>query len=138
MGRGCHGKSGHGASKCPIASKAMWLSHALLENRTELGLTAEEIARIKEIKLEIAKGYLRQGAEMQVFMLDMKSALSQEKVDVEKIESMIDSGMAGMATAAKASVKAYAELKGIATPERMAKLKAARHSAPTMEAAHDH
>ena len=129
MSHGCkHGGSkDHGASQCPITAKAMWTAHELLEHRTDLGLTADETTKIKQIKLELKKGCIRQSAEMQVFMIDMNVALAEQPVNVEKIENMIDSGMAAMATSGKAAVKAYADLQAILTPERMAKMKEGHH-----------
>jgi hypothetical protein len=116
-GRGC----AHASSPCPIASKFCKKVCWILEHKEELGLTDDQIAKIKALDLEVEKNSIRGMAEMKIFALEMESRLGQDMVDVEAIESMIDSGMAGMALSAKSTVKAYADLKAIITPEQKAK-----------------
>ncbi len=126
-GRGC----GHASSPCPIAAKFCQKVCWILEHKDELGLTDDQIAQIKALDLEVEKNSIRGMAEMQIFALEMENRLGQDKVDVEALESMIDSGMAGMALGAKSTVKAYADLKAIITPEQKAKameLKKAGHA----------
>lgn len=125
-GRGC----GHASSPCPIASKFCQKVCWILEHKDELGLTDDQVAKIKALDLEVEKNSIRGMAEMKIFALEMENRLSQDTVDVEALESTIDSGMAGMALGAKSTVKAYADLKTIITPEQKAKameLKKAGH-----------
>lgn len=118
-GAGCS----HASSHCPIASKFCAKVCWILEHKTELGLSDDQVAKIKALDLEVEKNSIRGMAEMKIFGLEIENRLHQEVIDVESIESMIDSGMAGMATGAKATVKAYAELKSIVTEDQKAKAK---------------
>ncbi len=131
----CHGgkcpmkKGGHGGEygrekyQCPIVDKFMKKAHFFLENQKELGLSEEQAAKIKSLKMEAKKNYIRQSAEMQVFQIDIHEKMSQPKIDLEGLNAMIDKGMAEMSTSAKASVAAYAELKGVLSEDQMAKAK---------------
>ncbi len=119
----CGGES-EGSSECPVAEKAMKKAHWLLDNSEELGLTAEQTAQIKEIKMGLKKGGIQEKAGMEMFMIDLKSKLSEETLDVEGLNAMIDGASAQFAKAGKDHVAAYAKLKGILTAEQMVKAKA--------------
>lgn len=108
---------------CPILDKAMKKAHFYLDHQDELGLSEEQIRSVKDIKMWFKKQMIRGQADMEIMMLDMKSKLNEEAVDVEGINTMIDEGMAGMAKSAKDSVEAYAKLKSVLTPEQIAKAK---------------
>ncbi len=114
----------HGQSQCPVANKFMMKAHFLLENKAELGLSEDQVKTIKALKLQMAKDNIRQGADMQTFMLDLNSSLSEDKVDVEGTNVLIDKGFASAMAAAKSNLDAYAKLKGLLTPEQITKMKA--------------
>lgn len=125
-GKGKYGKGGcssHASSACPISSKFCQKVCWIMEHKEELGLTDDQIAKIKALDLEVEKSSIRGMAEMKVFALELENRMSQDVIDVASIENMIDSSMASMALSAKATVKAYADLKSVATPEQKAKAK---------------
>ena len=111
-------------SQCPIANKFMMKSHFLLENKSEIGLTDDQVKTIKELKLEAEKDSIMQAAGMKTFMLDLQSKLSEDKVDVEGTSALIDKGFASASAGAKSNLAAYAKLKGLLTPDQMVKMKA--------------
>ena len=98
-------------------------AHFFLENKAKLGLTADQVSQIKTMRTNMVKTMIRNKAEQEIFMLDMKTKLSEPVLDVEGINTMIDQAMAGMSTGAKGSVAALAELKGLLTEEQMTKAK---------------
>jgi hypothetical protein len=57
-------------------------------------------------------------------MLDLKSKLSEDKVDVEGGNTLIDQNFAAASAAAKSDLAAYAKLKSLLTPDQMTKMKA--------------
>lgn len=133
MGKGdCQGQKqcavagGHGEEEypCPIINKIMKKAHFLLENWEEIGLSPEQVDTIKALKLQAKKSMIRGGADMEIMMLDMKSKLSEDVLDVEGLNAMIDEGMAQMTQSAKAGVDTYAKLKAVLTPEQVEKAKA--------------
>ena len=111
------GKWGRSEEKnpCPIMSKFFHTSHEILEHKTELGLTEEQVKSVKDLKLDMEKRSIKQMADMQIFMLDIKSKLGEDKVDTDQVNAMIDQGFANMSATAKDSVASYAGLKGILT-----------------------
>ena len=124
------GKSGecdsHAKSPCPIVNQLMYTAHEALEHQKSLGLTADQVKTIRGIKMDQVKKSIRQMAEMQIMMIDMKSKLNAEPLDVEGLNAMIDQGSAGMAAGAKETVSDYAKLLSVLTPEQLEKLKAAK------------
>lgn len=121
---GCSkGGCGKESNGCPIVEKFMEKTHFFLDNQAEIGLSDEQVSTIKAMKMDMKKTMIRNRAEHQIFMLDMKSKLSEPAIDVEGINAMIDEAMTGMASGAKAGVAALAELKGILSEEQMTKAK---------------
>lgn len=120
---GCSMKSDY-EEKCPIASKLMKKAHFFLSNSDEIGLSEEQVAKIKAIKWDAKKQMIRAGAEMEIGMMEMEAKLSEPTVDVEGLNAMIDKGTAEWAAGGKKMVAAYAELKGVLTAEQMEKAKA--------------
>ena len=112
------------AYPCPIVDKIMKKAHFLLENKDEIGLSEEQVDTIHDLKLQVKKSLIRNEADMQIMMLDMKSKLGDETLDVEGLDAMIDQGMGQMAQTAKANVDVYAKLKAVLTPEQAEKAKA--------------
>jgi Spy/CpxP family protein refolding chaperone len=118
MGGDCDSKSG-----CPIAGKFNKKAKMILANKSELGLSAEQVQTIEALKSDVEKGEIRQMADMQIFMVDMTNKLQEDTVDVEGLNAMIDKGSAAMSQSAKEMVASYAKLKAVLTPEQHAKLK---------------
>ena len=108
---------------CPIISKIMKKAKFFLKNAKEIGLSDEQVAQIKAIKMETKKTSIRTEAEMKIGMMEMEAKLSEPAVDVEGLNAMIDQAVAGMATGGKASVATYAKLKAVLSEAQMAKAK---------------
>ncbi len=123
------GRHGYGmmekgeGQQCPVAGKFMKKAHFLLENKADLGLTDEQVKAIKDMKLQVEKDGIRQNADREIFMLDLKSKLEADKVDVEGTNALIDKGFASLAASTKSNVEAYSKLKDSLTPDQLAKMK---------------
>lgn len=111
-------------SMCPILNKVLKKSRFLLANADEIGLSDDQTAKIKEIQTEAKKNSIRMAADMQIMEMDMEAKMSQEKLDVDGLNAMIDQGMPAMATQAKGAVQQYAALRGVLDDQQMAKAKA--------------
>lgn len=123
MQKDCDSKQDDCGLQCPVASKVMKKAHFFLSNSDAIGLSEEQVTKIKTIKWDVKKQMIRAGAEMQIGMGEMEAKLSEPTVDVEGLNSMIDKGTAEWAAGGKKMVAAYAELKAVLTPEQMAKAK---------------
>lgn len=110
-------------SPCPIANKFMMKTRFLLELKTDIGLTEDQVKAIKDLKLQVEKDSIRQNADMKTFMLDLHSKLVEDTVDVKETSYLIDKGFAAASTAAKLNLEAYAKLKSLLSSEQIAKMK---------------
>jgi len=110
--------------QCPITDKFMMKAHFLLENKSDIGLTDDQVKTVKDLKLQMEKDSIRQSADKKTFMLDLKSKLAEDKVDVEGANALIDQNFTAASAAAKSNVATYAKLKSILTPEQIKKMKA--------------
>lgn len=120
-----HGRSseGKGEYQCPITEKFMKKAHFILENKDEIGLSEEQAKTIQALKLKVKKGAIRQGADLEMLMLDVEGKMMEDQVDVEGISAMIDEGFGLVSDSTKEVVSDYAKLKATLTPEQMTKLK---------------
>jgi hypothetical protein len=110
--------------QCPIADKFMMKAHFLLENKSEVGLTDDQVTTIKGLKLQMEKDSIRQSADMKTFELDLKSKLSEDKVDVDGTNALIDQNFTSASAAAKSNLATYAKLKSLLSPDQITKMKA--------------
>ncbi len=110
--------------QCPITEKFMKKTEFLLENKSDIGLSDEQVKSIKALKLQMEKGSIQQNADKETFMLDLKAKLSEDKIDIDGANALIDGNFAAASAAAKSNVAAYAKLKGLLTPEQVTKMKA--------------
>ncbi len=120
---GYGGYGHHDGDQSPVTFKFMRKAHFLLEHKSDIGLSEEQVASIKDLNLQVEKDNIRQTAETKVFMLDLRSKLEEDKIDVDGVNAMIDKASASMTAAAKSNVAAYAKLKSTLTPDQLNKVK---------------
>lgn len=129
LGHKCEGadcekcNEGKECSECPIASKIMKKAKFFLENAKEIGLSDDQVAQIKAIKLDTKKTGIRMKAEMEIFKMDVEAKMSETPLNVEGLNAMIDQATAGWGAGAKASIATYVKLKALLSEAQMAKAK---------------
>ena len=102
MGRGqCGANRGGGESGCPIAGKLMKKAGFLLKNADEIGLSDDQVEKIKTIKDMAKRDEIHGKADMEIFMMDLMEKLGEDKVDVEGINALLDTGSAKMLESGK-------------------------------------
>ncbi|MGD9014843.1 MAG: hypothetical protein PVI33_02315 [Candidatus Omnitrophota bacterium] len=118
---GGHGKSkGHyEKSKDMVVMKA----YMILKNQDELGLSDDQITKVKDLKLQYKKDTIKQDAEIEIIALDIKSKMYEESVDLEAINALIDQKYELKKAKAKSLVAAYTQLKSILTEKQLDQLK---------------
>ena len=109
--------------QCQVAGKFTKKAHFILENQKELGLTDQQVTTIKELKLQAERDGIQQNADREIYLLDLRSKLGEDKIDVEGTNALIDKNFLSAAAAEKANVQAYAKLKSTLTPEQITKMK---------------
>ncbi|MFH1868466.1 MAG: Spy/CpxP family protein refolding chaperone [Candidatus Omnitrophota bacterium] len=114
---------GYGSKSYSTEDKILQKAHFLMEKKEELGLSDEQVAKIKDLKLNAKKESIKKTAEIEIIALDIEAAMRQDAVDAGAIGALIDKKYEIKKAKAKSMVKAYAELKGVLTAEQMGKLK---------------
>lgn len=109
--------------QCNDDNKLFYKAELILRNQEELGLSDEQVERIKDLKLKARKDLIKSEAEIEIIALDINAKMMQEATDIAAINKLIDEKYELEKARAKSLVKAYAELKGILTEEQKKRLK---------------
>ncbi len=120
-GKKCAGQWAEG--KSDLETKVCDKAHFLLKNQEELGLSADQVAKIEALKMNTKKDMIRRNAEIDILALDIKSALHAETIDTKAINELIDKKYDLKKEKAKAIVGAYAAIKETLTKEQKVKMK---------------
>ena len=115
----CARKGGHHADMSRMFFKK---AKMVLAHHEQIGLSDEQVETIRALKLEIKKAVILQKAEIEVVGLDVKAALREEKVDVKRLNMLIDSKYTAKAAKAKTVIGAYAKLKAQLTSDQWEQL----------------
>lgn len=115
---------GHEAETCQ-PSTGHYLHH-LLKHSKEIGLTADQVSKLKAIKLDLNRTRIKTEADMQVSELELAALTEDEKADLSAIETkakeraMLEVGLR------MAALKAKRDAVSVLTPEQREKEKADR------------
>ncbi|MDP8258709.1 MAG: hypothetical protein P9L90_04730 [Candidatus Aadella gelida] len=102
-----------------VVKKAMMM----LKNADELGLSDEQVAKIKAIKIASKKDAIRKDAEIELLKVDIMSNMYGDTIDIETINPLIDKKYDIKKAKAKSTVKGYADLKNVLTADQKVKAK---------------
>ena len=121
--QGCGGckqsKGGYAEGKDKVQMKAI----KLLKFKDELGLSDDQVEKIKELRLKAKKESVKQAAEIEIIALDIKAMLGKDPIDTTAINALIDQKYELKKAKAKSSIAALADLKSVLTAAQMDKLK---------------
>ncbi|OGW85538.1 MAG: hypothetical protein A2987_01305 [Omnitrophica bacterium RIFCSPLOWO2_01_FULL_45_10] len=116
-----HGKTkGYGWD---IEDKFYCKAHLILENQEGLGLTDEQVEKVKELKLATKKDLIRKDAEIDVLAIDVKALLMKDTINTDAVNKLIDQKYELKKDKSKSLIGAYGALKNILTKEQKEKLK---------------
>ena len=116
-----HGKKeGHGYD---FGKKVLGKMHFAMANKEELALSEDQYQKIKALKIDIKKNLIKRKAEIDLLAIDLKSKLSEDTVDVEGANNLIDQKYELKKAKAKALVGSYVTFMDILTDEQKQKLK---------------
>lgn len=123
----CKGMKGEGnrhiSAGGSLDGKVFHKAKFLLKKQEELGLSEEQVSRIKEIKMALKKDLITRKADIEVAGIDIKAALSADKLDAEAVNTLIDKKYELKKQKAKRTVEAYAQLKDVLTAEQRSQIK---------------
>ena len=121
-----YAEKGHGKAKGDkwdlekkFSHKAGWI----LKSQEDLGLSDEQVKKIKALKYETQKDLIRKKAEIEIIAIDIKAKLHEDTIDTASINSLIDKKYDIKKEKAKSLVAACIALKATLTEEQKAKLK---------------
>lgn len=95
----------------------------ILSNQEEMGLSDEQVEKMKELKMNLCKEMIKKDAEISIAALDIETEMHKDPINIEALNKLIDSKYDLKKEKAKAAVSAYAALKGMLTKEQKDKMK---------------
>lgn len=142
MMRGMHGSMGQGGMMggmmhgMPGSREADRAERPLitlaLENKTELGLSAEQVRRLEALRSGFQKEAIRRSADMQIAEVELGELLRQDPVELGKVETALKR-LEGLRTEQRlARLKAIEQGKAVLTLEQRQKLEALGRQAAGM------
>lgn len=125
-GRGGHcGKSFDGDG---LKEMFFFKAHKVLQLEKELGLSSEQAATIKSLKVETTKGLIRSGADLEIIKIDLYSQLKKDAADTAAVEKLIDQKYEIKKAKEKLVAGSYAKLKAALTDKQWETFKASFHA----------
>ena len=100
----------------------------LLKHQKEIGLTEEQVKKLKAIDLDFDRGRIRAEAEIQVAERELLALVEEEKTDLSAIEAKVKQSELLEVGLRMLAFKARHDALGVLTPEQRAKGKAGHGS----------
>jgi len=117
-----HG-GGHGYGKGMMHSGTGHLIRHLLSHEKNLGLTPDQVSKLKDIQLTLDKTRIKTEAEIQIAERELKALTDDEKSDLGAIEAKLKQSEDLQIGLRMTSIKTRREVMGLLTPEQRAKEK---------------
>jgi len=128
-----YGKEGHGDGKHSsmgghggdmMHNSTGHLIRHLLKHEKEIGLTAEQVTKLKDMQLNLDKTSIKSEADIQVAERELRALIDDEKSDVGAIEAKLKQSGDLQTGLRMTFIKARRDVLAILTPEQLAKEKA--------------
>ena len=111
-------------NKCCFAEKFFHFAHSILENHEELGLTDENVKKVRDLKIGTKKSLIRNKAEVELLMVDIISSLYAAKPEISEINKLIDKKFDIKKAGMKKLIASFVGLKKLLSKEQMKQVKA--------------
>jgi periplasmic protein CpxP/Spy len=128
-----YGKEGHaGGGHSAMGGHGMGMMHSstghlirhLLKHEKDIGLTAEQVTKLKEMQLNLDKTRIKSEADIQVAERELRALLEDEKSDLGAVEAKLKQSEDLQVGLRMASFKARRDVLALLTPEQRTKEKA--------------
>jgi Spy/CpxP family protein refolding chaperone len=126
----CAGGKGHAVSRHGGHGHGGMTSHLLrhlLKNKQELGLTDEQVTKLRTVALDADRARIRAEADVMVSERELRSMIWDEKAQLPAIEAKVKEKESFDAAVRIIGIKAGRELIAVLTPEQQTKQKALWH-----------
>lgn len=133
-----YGKDGHGAvGHGRMGGHGMGMMHGsaghlirhLLKHEKDIGLTADQVAKLKDIQLNLDKARIKAEADIRIAERELRALIDDEKSDLGAIEAKVKQSGDLQVALRLTSIKTRREVLGLLTPEQRAKEKAEHEKA---------
>ena len=126
-GKEGHGSGGHssmgGHGGSMMHNSAGYLIRHLLKQEKEIGLTVEQVTKLKEMQLNLDKTRIKTEADIQVAERELKALTEDDKSDLGAIEAKLKQSGDLQVGLRMTSIKARRDVLALLTPEQRAKEK---------------
>ncbi len=128
-GKDSYGKDGHASGHGMMGMGMMHSSTGhlirhLLKHEKDIGLSAEQVAKLKDMQLNLDKTRIKSEADIQVAERELRALIEDEKSDLGAIEAKLKQSEDLQVGLRMASIKARRDVLALLTPEQRAKEKA--------------
>jgi Spy/CpxP family protein refolding chaperone len=121
-GGGGHSSMGGYGAGMRHSSTGHLIRH-LLEHEQDIGLTAEQVTKLKGIQLNLDKTRIKSEADIQIAEREVKALTEEEKSDLGAIEAKLKQSGDLQAGLRMVAIKAKRDVLALLTPEQRAKEK---------------
>ncbi|MGH2650743.1 MAG: Spy/CpxP family protein refolding chaperone [Actinomycetota bacterium] len=98
-----------------------WISLAL-QNKDQLGLTADQVTRLESLRAEFQKDAIRRSADLEIAETEVDELLRAEPVDLTKVEAKLRQLESLRSDLRLSRIKTLQQGKAVLTPEQRKKL----------------
>jgi len=128
-----YGKEGYGnGGHSSMGGHGMGMMHSstghlirhLLKHEKEIGLTAEQVTKLKDMQLNLDKTRIKSEADIQIAERELKALTEDEKSDLGAIEAKLKQSEDLQIGLRMTSIKARRDVLALLTPEQRTKEKA--------------
>jgi len=122
---------GHGGGYSSMGGYGAGMKHSgtgqlirhLLKHEQQLGLTAEQVTKLKEMQLNLDKTRIKTEADIQVAEREVKALTDEDKSDLGAVEAKLRESHGLQVGLRMVSIKAKRDVLALLTPEQRAKEK---------------
>ena len=104
---------------------AHYLKH-LLKHAKEIGLTSEQISKVKAMQLDLNRTQARTEAEIKIAKLELHALLEEEQAELSAIQAKVDQLKKAEGALLLAGIKGQRDVMAMLTPEQREKERAHR------------
>lgn len=125
-GKDGYGKDGHmsgGHGMGMMHSSTGHLIRHLLKHEKDIGLSADQVAKLKDMQLALDKTRIKSEADIQIAERELKALTDDEKSDLGAVEAKLKQSESLQTALRLASIKARRDVLSLLTPEQRAKEK---------------
>jgi protein CpxP len=131
FGMARHGMSGHGGMTSQVLRN-------FLRHQQDLGLTDDQVTKLKVLALDQDRAQIRAHADVQVAERELRALVTDEKTELSVIEAKIKERESFEAKLSFMGIKATRDLYAVLTPEQREKQKVIHDQMRQMHRAHLH